>query len=615
MADTRSREQAKEEVRRRTDFVALVREYVPLRPGSAGRFMARCPFHEDGSPSFHVSPERGLFHCFGCKASGDLFAFYARAEGIGFRDALEALAERAGIELPDRAAPNPETKAERERARDAEERLRNALAVADAWFRERLSASVAERDATSRKALDELGRRGVSLELAQRYGLGVAPSSWTALGEHLQARGVSPADAEAVGLLRASKHGGYYDFFRGRIMFPIFDPRGRTIAFSGRDLLGEDETPKYLSSPETPLFRKRECVFGYSVARLAIAKENEVVLVEGNFDVLAMVAAGIPNTVAPLGTELTQEQARLLRRTCENAVVLFDSDGAGAKATHKAGETLREAGLRARVVSVSAARGKDPDELRRNVGADALRSMVRGADSWLAWALLEALEQPEAATQPGRQRLAQRLGDEASRLPEDTERAAMVRRIALRLDVHAEDLRTYVESKRPTPKPVEDAAVPAIELASGDDAVARAVAAATDQLVRSVFAHPALFAEAAIGGAIKLVAWPIAKRWLEEGRAQWTTTRALDGTALLALCGDDEVAQRYLSCVLLGAASTDTEKRDASRALLEAAKTLKKTRGGADAKVLRSKASAALAAGKIEESEALLSAAREAEQG
>jgi DNA primase len=297
---------AKEEVRSRIDLAALIGEYVPLRRAGS-RMIARCPFHNEKTPSLSVDTERGLFHCFGCKASGDVFSFYERIENLSFVDALRALAERAGVEL-EHDTP-PEAKAERARQRGLIERLYEANEVACKFF----TAALDEDHVASRIAQEEVLRRrprrllGDDLTLANNaivtFRVGYAPPTWQALTDALREAGISPGDAELAGLIRQRRGGsGYYDVFRHRLMFPVIDARGRVIAFSGRALAatGLDlpegvvpaESGKYINTAETPIYKKGETLFGLHAAKEAIREHQEAVLVEGNFDVVSMHANG-----------------------------------------------------------------------------------------------------------------------------------------------------------------------------------------------------------------------------------------------------------------------------------------------------------------------------------
>jgi DNA primase len=303
--------QAVEAIKRRLSLKEVVSRYVALKPAGRGRWKGLCPFHQEKTPSFYVDEEKGLFHCFGCKAGGDLIAFVERIEGLDFQTALERLAEEAGVELPRRLGGGERRK-----------ELYEVLKLAQAYFQEELRAYP--------EARAYLEGRGLSQESVARFGLGYAPPKGDGLLTHLSRHGVSPEEGLKAGVL-AEKEGRYYDRFRGRITFPIKDHLGRIVAFTGRAL--GDEAPKYLNSPETPLFRKREVLFAFPEAKARL-REGRAIVVEGLFDAIALHQLGFPETVAVLGSGLSEEQARLLKTQEVREVYLaFDADEAGQRAT------------------------------------------------------------------------------------------------------------------------------------------------------------------------------------------------------------------------------------------------------------------------------------------
>ncbi|HEX6240098.1 MAG TPA: DNA primase, partial [Polyangiales bacterium] len=354
------------EIRDSVDLVALISEYVPLRRQGA-RFVGLCPFHQEKSPSFGVSRGKNFYYCFGCQASGDAISFLRHVEGLGFGDAIAKLAERAGIELP---RTDDKSQAQIDRARSQRERLSEVMEHARAFFEASLSS--AEHAEIARA---EIEARGVQPELAQRFRLGYAPMSWDGLARYLTQKRVDPRDAVDVGLIAPRRQGpGHYDRFRHRLMFPVSDQHGRLLAFSGRALNLPEGTPaeaappaKYINSPEGPLYKKGHVLYGLEQARIAMRKKNQVVLCEGNFDLIALHQAGFDNALAPLGTAFTLDQAKLIRRFVEDVVVVFDGDGAGRKATRAAFELLESANLQSRAVRLPD--GFDPDTFLREHGA------------------------------------------------------------------------------------------------------------------------------------------------------------------------------------------------------------------------------------------------------
>jgi DNA primase len=366
------------EIRERNDIVALIGEYVALKRVGAS-FRGLCPFHSEKTPSFYVHPARQFFHCFGCQASGDVIQFVMQLEGRTFPEALRTLAARAGIELSELDAREPDSV---RREKQKRERL-TAITEAAAGFYLRMLAEHPHAD-IARAALAD---RALSPETVATYRLGYAPHGWDTLARFLASRGYSPQEAEEAGLVVPRKSGeGHYDRFRHRLMFPIADVHGKIVAFSGRALdppPGEvtqgDPPAKYVNSPEGPLYKKGELLFGLHEARVELRREAVGILCEGNFDVLAVHQAGLKHVVAPLGTAFTAAQAKLLRRYVARVVLLFDGDKAGRNATRAAYPLLREAGLPAAVVALP--QGEDPDSFVRKRGADALRQLVQTAPS------------------------------------------------------------------------------------------------------------------------------------------------------------------------------------------------------------------------------------------
>ena len=398
-------------IRERVEIVSIISETVKLtRKGRS--YTGLCPFHREKTPSFSVNPEKGFFYCFGCKEKGTAFDFLMKVEGLSFPEAARRLADHAGIEIEETA-----TDAERREADAARRAVDDLYAVnqlAAHWFerqlREHTGASI---------AWDELRRRlfpnadGAASppgpvaeetldppirEALQAFRIGYAPASWDGLAQFFAQQGVSPVVATKVGLIAPRKNGaGHYDWFRHRLMFAILDARGRVVGFSGR-VLPDPETgtvdkqsPKYINSPESPIYQKGQTLFGLYQARQAIRQEEEAILVEGNFDVVSLHARGIGNVVAPLGTAFTPAQAKLLRRYAPVVTLLFDGDAAGKKATREARETCRDGALVAKVALLPNA--KDPDDFVRERGAEALKSAVRAAQGILQHLIEEALDE------------------------------------------------------------------------------------------------------------------------------------------------------------------------------------------------------------------------------
>ncbi|MDE0072765.1 MAG: DNA primase [Gammaproteobacteria bacterium] len=352
-----------EEVRARSDIVAVIGEHIPLK--RAGKdYRALCPFHEEKTPSFYVVPSKGFYKCFGCGESGDVFSFVMKRIGLDFTEAVKYAGRKAGVEVR-------EVKA-RPEYQDPNRPLYEANAFAREYYREQL-ADVG----IGRLARDYLEERGIDADTAESFGIGFAPDEWRGLRTAAARHGIDDAILLDAGLVTTSERSEEpYDRFRSRIIFPIEGLTGKVIAFGGR-LFGPGKGAKYLNSPETPVYHKSEELYGLGRARHEIRKEGAVLLVEGYTDVVSLVAHEIPNVVASLGTALTSVQARLLARFASKAFLLYDSDMAGLRATFRAADVLLGAGIHPSVVTLPG--GEDPDSVARREGREALMGYVEDA--------------------------------------------------------------------------------------------------------------------------------------------------------------------------------------------------------------------------------------------
>ncbi|MEJ2184539.1 MAG: DNA primase [Gemmatimonadota bacterium] len=351
-----------EEVRDRADIVEVIGELVPLK--RAGKdFKGLCPFHQEKTPSFYVVPAKGFYKCFGCGESGDVFSFLMKHQGLGFQEAVETLAARCGVEIP---AQTPQ-------ADDGLGPLREAVAFAADFYRQQLQSAAGER------ARAYLEGRGIGPDAWERFMLGYAPDEWRGLREAAATHGIGDDVLEAAGLIkRSEKVEEPYDRFRDRIIFPITDRGGRAVAFGGRVLGGAaGNAPKYLNSPEGALYHKGSILYGLYWAKGAIRREAAALVVEGYMDYVSLAARGVENVVAGLGTAMTEEQATLLARYTRQALLLYDSDAAGLRATFRSGDALLRAGVHPLVVTLPP--GEDPDSLVRGGGAEALAPYLDGA--------------------------------------------------------------------------------------------------------------------------------------------------------------------------------------------------------------------------------------------
>ncbi len=349
----------KREILARTDIGEVIGAYVTLRK-RGNDLVGLCPFHGEKTPSFHVHPDRGFFKCFGCDAKGDAFSFIQRHENVGFADALRILAKRVGVEVE-----NEDPRAAR--ARSERETIYAANEIARAWFHRML---LDPREGAAARAYCE--GRGITPATIEAFALGFAPEGWDGLVAELRRNDVDLELAARAGLLKPSQRGGFYDFYRGRLMIPTLATTGETIAFGGRAL--GDAEPKYLNTATTPVYTKGRYLFALNVARRAAAKDDSVIVVEGYLDCIALHQAGFANAVAVLGTAFTPEQARELRKIATSAVLCFDADAAGIEAALKSIEVLAAEGVRASALRIPDA--KDPDEFVRRNGPDAFRELL-----------------------------------------------------------------------------------------------------------------------------------------------------------------------------------------------------------------------------------------------
>ncbi|PKP85712.1 MAG: DNA primase [Alphaproteobacteria bacterium HGW-Alphaproteobacteria-2] len=375
-----------------------------------GDWWAPCPFHQEKTASFHVDDRKGFYYCFGCQAKGDLISFVTETQNVGFIDAVEILAREAGLEMP-QADPRAREKADRNA------RLIEANETAARLFRLQLAGAAAG------PARDYLARRGLDAATLERFGIGYAPDARHALCEHLKAKGFAPEEIVAAGLAIAPEGGGApFDRFRGRIMFPIRDGRGRTIAFGGR-AMDPGAQAKYLNSPETPIFSKGRTLYNLAPAREAAGKGAALVVAEGYMDVIALAQAGFGAAVAPLGTAITEDQLRLIWAIAPEPVVALDGDKAGLRAAERLAELalpLIAAGQSLRFALLP--EGQDPDDLTRRAGPGAMRALIETAEpmSALLWRRETegaALDTPErrAALDAQLRKLLARIADSAIR--------------------------------------------------------------------------------------------------------------------------------------------------------------------------------------------------------
>ena len=525
-------------IRERTDIGVLVGEYVKLKKSGAS-FKGLCPFHNEKTPSFYVHPQRGFFHCFGCQASGDVFAFLTRLEGLPFPEAARMLAERAGVEIPD---SDPRRDAERRREKEKTDRITGLLDEA-AGFYVRMMAEHPEGSV----ARDAYRARDVDDETAEKFRLGYAPHAWDGLVNLFRQKQRSPQEAEAAGLVvpRRSRD-GYYDRFRHRLMFPIADAQGRIVAFSGRALppppgAAEDREPpaKYINSPEGPLYQKGKLLFGLWEGRVSIRRQGWALLCEGNFDVVCLHRQGLDNAVAPLGTALTADQARLLRRFAERVVILFDGDSAGRKAVRAAFPHLAEAGLPAKVVSLP--EGHDPDSFLREHGAEALQTRIDGAPG-IVEHLIEAAAEGSRGDAAATADAISSLGPVLKRVDNPVERRLYVDKIAQKfgvrdIDAVRQQLRRGLSQGRPRRRPSRDEGPPPEAALAAPPPKRRPVPPLEGEVLGALLDQPELFQTAEAEKISELLTDPDLRAIFQASAHQVGQRGGVDASALLDQIG------------------------------------------------------------------------------
>ena len=455
-------EQVVAEIRERADIVQIVGRHVTLRK-SGSRLWGLCPFHDEKTPSFQVHEDKQIFYCFGCGAGGDVFAFRMKQDGLDFPDCVRALGRELGIDIPEARGEEGQSSAAY-RANDS----------ACAFFRSEL------RGPNGGAARRYLVERGVTEELIDRFQIGFAPAGWDGLVSHLRRAGIAPADAEVAGLIARRQTGdGHYDRFRARVVFPITDPSGQIAGFGGRAM--GDDTPKYLNSPESPVYKKSRVLFGLAQALDAIREHRRVIVVEGYFDLLALHRAGLHEGVAPCGTALTQSHAHRIRRYAEEVVLLFDGDAAGQAAAERALPILLAEGLRVRAAFLPL--GEDPDTLLAKSGVAALRACVDSAvpllDHLIERALKDAAGHAWAAADAARS-----LAPYLRAIGDPVERAAYVRQLSSQLEIPPAALDEALRQGTST--------TPTARAGATARPAAREVEPAVRGLVAALAAHPEL---------------------------------------------------------------------------------------------------------------------------
>lgn len=427
-----------DDVRLQVDIVQVIQDYVPLRK-SGVTYKGLCPFHGEKTPSFHVNREKGFFHCFGCGVGGDVFKFIELHEKVGFAESVRLLAQRAGVTLPASSDPGERT--------DAAEReaLLKAHEIAAGYFAGQLLGPAGAR------ARQQLADRGLAGETIERLGLGFAPPTRNGLYSFLSGQGLSPALLLRSGLVTERDNGEIVDRFRGRLMIPICRDSGAIIAFGGR-AMEADQQPKYLNSPETPIYVKSRTLYGLHLSKAAIRSANYAVLVEGYFDLGQLIQAGIGAVVASCGTALTTRQAQLLRRYTSKVVLSFDPDAAGQGAAVRSCEMLVAEGFSVNVALLPT--GQDPDIFVRQHGREGYQQLLKASQPYLEFLLDRSARQHDLARDEGRRDFLHEMLGVAARVPDAAMRDQFADRLAHKAriteDVVRAEIRKAAGQKRTT---------------------------------------------------------------------------------------------------------------------------------------------------------------------
>jgi DNA primase len=432
-----------EQIAAASDIVEVIGSYFPLKRAGTN-FKALCPFHQEKTPSFTVSPQRQTFHCFGCGVGGSVFRFVMEYEHLDFPSAVRKLAARVGVPvIEERSASGGE-----ERQHEARRMLLQLHAEATDWFHQNLlKKDIAEQ------ARDYLKKRGIDSAIAKNWQLGYAPPEWDAFLKWALGRGYDRRQIlqSGLGKLRdeSRTEGDIYDRFRDRIMFPICNDVGEVIAFSGRTLQADAEAAKYLNSPETPLFRKGNVLFGLNKTKRALIEADCAIVCEGQLDLITLFEAGITNVVAPQGTAFTESQARVLKRFVAEVVLCFDADTAGRKAAQRSLEALLQNDLVVRVAEMPA--GDDPDSLVRRDGKDEFEKRIVSARDFFDLWIERAASETDMNSLTAKMELARNLAEAVSHVRDSFMRGEVVRKVTARLGVSTSEFESLLDRQMRQP--------------------------------------------------------------------------------------------------------------------------------------------------------------------
>lgn len=428
-----------EQIRQAASIIEIVSQYTTLRQRGK-KHVGLCPFHSEKLPSFTVDDEKQLYHCFGCGAGGDIFTLVMEKESLSFPEALKYLAEKYNITLPEKKKLSPQ-------AAKLEEQLSKINENTLAFFRKNLF-----KTREGEKALRYLEKRNISEEIIQELKIGYALNSWDSLFSFFQEKNISPQLLEKAGVvIRREKKEGYYDRFRERIIFPIFTVTGKVVAFGGRTT--SDAEPKYLNSPDTPLYTKGKLLYGLNFCKNSIREKGELILVEGYTDFLSLYRAGITNIAASLGTSLTHDQVFLARRFALRLIVCYDSDSPGIKAALRTVSICFERGVQIKIMTLP--KGSDPDSFINKSGPDEFKKLAKKSTSGLKYLIDNQLQEAQLDIPEEKAKIARSIWDEIKKIPDSIVLSEYIKKTSEYLSIDEKTLRSMIQRKSIAEKGVE----------------------------------------------------------------------------------------------------------------------------------------------------------------
>jgi len=421
---------APQEIKARLDVADIVGEYLQLKPAGSGSFKACCPFHQEKTPSFYVNRPRQTWHCFGCNQGGDIISFVQMMEGLDFPEALQILAEKAGVTLPEY---DPRGSTERKKLHEVNE-------LAMRFFHSQLLTSP-----NAEIARQYVQKRGLDDLTTDVWMLGFAPEGWENLTPALRSKGISDEEILKAGLAQKGER-GIYDRFRGRLMFPIWDVHGRVVGFTGRILSDDKKEAKYVNTPETFVYKKSSILYGLDKARGEIKRQDLAVIVEGNMDVISSHQFGVSNVVASSGTALTLDQLNLIKRFTTKVAIAFDADSAGKTATIRGFDLARQLDFNIKVITLPPEAGKDPDDaVRKN--PDLWKNAIKDAKPIIDWMYMNAFKAHDISKPEGKKKIAQELFPELVRISNTIESDSWKNKLAEDLEISKDTLIGFVKTE------------------------------------------------------------------------------------------------------------------------------------------------------------------------